>query len=320
MTGRLQALGLDELPAIGPAVVCLGVFDGVHAGHAAMLAATRAEAARRGVASVALVFEPPPDEVLRPGTVVPRLAPASTVLERIRMDHGIHAAVPLRFDAELRTHHAAAFVRELGPAIQLRALVMSPESAFGRGREGTVARMRQIGIEQGFEVIAVERVIVDGAPVTSTRIREAVAAGEIAAAAAMGYPPRLEGIVVPGDRRGRRLGFPTANLAFDYAPAMPPLGIYVARVGVPERAVGPGHPALVSIGVRPTFHAAGQVLVEAYLLDFDGDLYGARLSLDLLARLRDERRFANVDELVAQMRRDEAEARARLGLPSAGQG
>jgi riboflavin kinase/FMN adenylyltransferase len=305
-------LRLDELPAIGPAVVCLGVFDGVHAGHAAMLRATREEASTRGIPSVALVFDPPPAEVLRPGTVVPRLAPLATVLGRIERDFGITVAVPLRFDAELRTHAAEAFVNELRPAIELRALVMSPESAFGRDRKGTVARMGEIGRARGFDVIAVERVIVDGAPVTSTRIRQAIAAGAIGDAAAMGYPPRLEGTVVAGDRRGRQLGFPTANLSFDYMPAMPPLGIYVGRVAMPDRHVGPDHPALISVGVRPTFHNDGRVLVEAYLLDFDGDLYGGVLTVDLLARLRDELKFANVDELVTQMRRDEAEARAWL--------
>jgi riboflavin kinase/FMN adenylyltransferase len=133
----------------------------------------------------------------------------------------------------------------------------------------------------------------------------------------MGYPPRLEGTVVVGDRRGRQLGFPTANLRFDYEPAMPGLGIYVGHVAVPERGVGPRHPALVSVGVRPTFHDHGAVLVEAYLLDYDGDLYGAHLSLDLLDRLRDERRFEEIDALVRQMRADEAEARQRLGIGSA---
>jgi riboflavin kinase/FMN adenylyltransferase len=306
-------LGLDQLPKVGPAVVCLGVFDGVHAGHAAMLRAARDEAATRGVAAAALVFDPPPDEVLQRGSVVPRLAPLWTVLQRIEVDHGL-LAIPLRFDAALRVHSARAFMRELGPALEVEALVMSPESAFGRGREGTVAVMREIGAERGFDVIAVERVIVDGAPVSSTRIRQAIAAGEIAAAAAMGYPPRLEGTVVPGDRRGRQLGFPTANLAFDYEPAMPPLGIYVGRVTVAQRQVGPGHPALVSVGVRPTFHDDGRVLVEAFLLDYEGDLYGAVLAVDLITRLRDERRFGGVEELVSQMRRDEAEARAHLGI------
>ena len=314
MTREVRAIGLDELPAIGPAVVSLGVFDGVHLGHAALLEATREAASERGAVSVALVFDPPPDEVLRPGERVPRLAPLPTVLERIAADYGVDHALPLRFDDALRAHPAEDFIAELAPAIELRGLVMTPQSAFGRGRGGTVQRMRELGTERGFEVVTVDPVIVDGEPVSSTRIRGLIAVGRVSEAARMGYPPRLEGTVVPGDRRGRQLGFPTANLSFDYLPAMPPLGIYVGRVGVAERGVGPGHPALVSVGVRPTFHDEGIVLVEAYLLDYDGDLYDARLALDLLARLRDERRFADVEALVHQMRRDEAEARALLGI------
>lgn len=314
MTGRVASLGLDELPSIGPAVVSLGVFDGVHRGHAALLRAVRDAAAERGAAAVALVFDPPPDEVLRPGTRVARLAPPATVLDRIRRVEGLDHALPLRFDDALRGLTAEEFIAGLAPAIELRALVMSPESAFGRGRGGTPERMRVLGKARGFTVIDVEPVVVDGAPLSSTRIRAAIAAGDVAAARRMGHPPRLEGTVVSGDRRGRELGFPTANLAFDYHPAMPALGIYVGRVSVPERGVGPDHPALVSVGVRPTFHDEGTVLVEAYLLDFDGDLYGSHLSVDLLERLREERRFEDVGALVEQMRRDEADARRVLGI------
>jgi riboflavin kinase / FMN adenylyltransferase len=172
--------------------------------------------------------------------------------------------------------------------------------------------MRELGSSSGFEVMVVEPLVMDGEVVSSTRIRGAIAAGDIGLARRLGRPARLEGRVVVGDRRGRSLGFPTANLAFDYAPAMPALGIYVGQVAVPERAVGAAHPALVSVGVRPTFHDEGKVLVEAYLLDFDGDLYGAELQLDLLERLRDERRFDAVPALVAQMKRDEADARDYL--------
>lgn len=311
MTG---ARGLDELPVIGPAVVSLGVFDGVHRGHAALLRATRAAAGERGAAAVALVFDPPPDEVLRPGTRVARLAPLATVLTRIERDEGLDQAIPLRFDDALRSLTAEEFLAALAPAIELRGLVMSPESAFGRGRSGTLERMREHGAALGLAVIGVDPVMVDGAPVSSTRIREAIAAGDLAAVSRMGRPPRLEGRVVVGDRRGRHLGFPTANLAFDYLPAMPALGIYVGRVAVPERGVGPEHPALVSVGVRPTFHDEGVVLVEAYLLNYDGDLYDAHLAVDLVARLREERRFADVEALVAQMRRDEADARVVLGI------
>jgi riboflavin kinase/FMN adenylyltransferase len=311
-------LGLAELPQVGPAVVTMGVFDGVHRGHAAMLEATRRAADGRGAASVALVFDPPPDEVLRPGTRVPRLAPVPTVLRRIGDDLSLDHALPLRFDDELRGLPAEDFLAGLAPAIELRGLVMSPESAFGRDRGGTVDRMRELGTQRGFDVITVEPVQWADEPISSTRLRALVAQGDVESAARMGYPPRLEGTVVEGDRRGRQLGFPTANLRFEYLPAMPRLGIYLGQVEVPERRVGPRHPALVSVGVRPTFHDEGAVLVEAYLLDYDGDLYGAHLGLDLLARLRDERRFDDVAALVDQMRRDEAEARARLGMGPAG--
>jgi riboflavin kinase/FMN adenylyltransferase len=171
----------------------------------------------------------------------------------------------------------------------------------------------EIGRERGFDAIGVEPMRVGGDPVSSSRIRAALAAGEVEEARdLLGAAPLLRGTVVHGDRRGRGLGFPTANLAFDYTPALPALGIYLGRVSVPERAVGPDHPALVSVGVRPTFHDDGRVLVEVYLLDWDGDLYDATLSVELDARLREERRFASVDELVAQMRADEDEARTRL--------
>jgi riboflavin kinase/FMN adenylyltransferase len=118
---------------------------------------------------------------------------------------------------------------------------------------------------------------------------------------------------VEGDHRGRELGYPTANLAFDYLPALPPFGIYTGRASVPQRAVAAGHPSLVSIGVRPTFHDQGRQLVEVHLLDYDGDLYGATLELELFDHLREERRFASANELVAQMHRDEADARRLLG-------
>ena len=305
---------LRDLPTVGSAALTLGVFDGVHRGHAALLRATVRAAAERGVASAALIFEPHPDEVLRPGTVVPRLTPLATVIDRVRSDCGVAWPLPVRFDDELRQRSAEEFIAALAPAVELRALVMTPDAAFGRGRGGTVARMRELGTERGFEVVTVEPVLEAGEVVSSTRIRLAIAAGEVGLARTLGYPPRLEGTVVVGDLRGRSLGFPTANLAFDYAPAMPALGIYVGQVAVPERGVGPGHPALVSVGVRPTFHDDGRVLVEVHLLDFDGDLYGARLQVDLLERLREERRFEDAAALVTQMKLDDAAARSYLGI------
>jgi riboflavin kinase/FMN adenylyltransferase len=293
-------------------VVTLGVFDGVHLGHRHIVAATAAAAEQRDAASVALVFHPHPDEVVRPGTVVERLLPPEVTLERLA-DAGIDHALMIRFDEALRSMEPEAFLAGLAPALELRAVAMTPDSAFGRRRAGTLDRVAEIGAVEGFDAVAVEPLVVDGAPVSSSRIRELLRAGEVEAATAMlGAAHLLRGNVVHGDRRGHQLGFPTANLAFAYRPALPALGIYLGRVSVPERSVGPGHPALVSVGVRPTFHDDGRVLVEAYLLDWDGDLYDAMLDIELGTRLREERRFDSVDALVAQMQADEAEARRLL--------
>jgi riboflavin kinase/FMN adenylyltransferase len=304
----------DDLPAIGPAAITLGVFDGVHLGHRHLVNATRHAAAATGAASVAIVFTPHPDEVIRPGTIVPRLLPPEITLERLR-EAGIDHAVPVRFDAALRSLAPEEFLVGLAPALRTTAVVMTPESAFGRGRSGTLARVTDIGEELSFSTIAVEPARLDGAVVSSSRIRTALQAGDVEAAAALlGSRPLLRGTVIHGDARGRDLGFPTANLAFDYTPALPVLGIYLGRVSVPERGVGPHHPALVSIGIRPTFHDEGFVLVEVYLLDWDGDLYDTTLDVELSHRLRAERRFESTDALVAQMRRDEDEARRLIGL------
>ncbi|MDP9468854.1 MAG: bifunctional riboflavin kinase/FAD synthetase, partial [Chloroflexota bacterium] len=223
-------------------------------------------------------------------------------------------AVPVRFDDSLRELTAKAFQEALAPRIEVRGLTMSRRSAFGRDRGGTVERMEELGAVRGFSVIVVEQLEVDGAIVSSTRIREAIARGDIPTALRLGTAPHLVGTVVTGDRRGRELGFPTANLHFDYAPAMPPLGIYAGRVGPGVGGVAEGHPSLISIGTRPTFHDGGEVLVEVHLLDWDGDLYDMQLGVDLIARLRDERRFDDVDALVQQMLRDAEEGRAVLGM------
>ena len=308
----MTAHSLDELPRIGPAVVTLGVFDGVHRGHRHILDATVMAARERDAVGVALVFSPHPDEVVRPGITVERLLPPSMTLERLATS-GIDHAFEIRFDTELRGLEPEEFLAALGPAMELRGITMTPDSAFGRARAGTLERVAEIGAENGWDCISVEPLVVDGEPVSSSRIRRVLADGLIEEAAGLiGSPPFVRGTVVHGDERGRQLGFPTANLALDYAAALPALGIYLGRVHVPERAVGPGHPALVSVGVRPTFHDDGRVLVEVYLLDWDGDLYDATLDVELVARLREERRFDGVDALVAQMQADEREARQLL--------
>lgn len=300
------------IPPIGPAAVVLGVFDGVHLGHRHLVATTVVAARPRGASAVAVVFHPHPDEVIRPGTSVPRLLPPDVTLERLRAA-GLDHAIGVPFDRELRAMPPEAFLDALAPGVDLRCMVMTADSAFGHRRAGTLERMSEIGAERGFDVVRAEPLLVDGVAVSSTRVRDILTAGDIEGARRLlDAPPLLRGTVVHGERRGRELGFPTANMAFAYTPALPALGIYLGRVTVAGRGVEPGHPALVSVGVRPTFHDDGRVLVEVYLLDWDGDLYDAEMTVELTSRLRDERRFDSVNALVEQMHADEAEARRRL--------
>jgi riboflavin kinase / FMN adenylyltransferase len=313
MNDEPRAQSISDLPMIGRAAVTIGVFDGVHLGHRAILEATRALAGEAGMASVALVFDPPPEEVLRPGSRVARLAPLRVNLRRIEAT-GISLALPIRFDEHLRELSAEAFLDALAPAISLGGLAMSSRSAFGRDRGGTAARVQELGAQHVFAVRLVDPVEIGGAAVSSTRIRAAVASGDVLEAQKLGVRPYLEGTVVAGDHRGRELGFPTANLRFDYLPVMPANGIYAGRLNEAGSGVAPGHPALISVGTRPTFHDDAAVLAEVHLLDFDGDLYGLRLGVELLARLRNQQRFPDADALVAQMRRDAVAGRAALGI------
>ncbi len=302
---------LRGVAPIGPAALCMGVFDGVHLGHRALVAATRRAGDERGASAVALLFDPPPLEVIRPGHRIPRLAPVGENLRRLR-EAGADVATALDFTPEVRDMPPDAFLAALAPTIELRALVMTPESAFGRARAGTPELVRGHASEAGFDLVLLEPLTGDDAgPASSTRARERLAAGDVAGASAiLGRPPYLAGTVVRGDARGRELGYPTANLAFDYLPALPALGIYAGRATAP--GTRPGHPALVSVGVRPTFKDAAPVLVEVHLLDFDGDLYDLRLEVEVVARIRDEFRFASVESLVVQMHDDESQARAIL--------
>lgn len=300
-----RALSLGEvaaLPAIGRVALVLGVFDGVHRGHRSILAATREAAAARAARPVALLFDPPPIEVIRPGQRVPRLSPVDETVALVRAA-GVHPIL-LRFDERLRELAPEDFLDGLAPALQPVALMMTADSAFGRDRAGTPERMADVGSQRGFEVVVAEQEP-DGGLISSSRIRAALGDGAIEdATRLLGHRPSLTGLVVRGEGRGRDLGYPTANLSFDYHPALPALGIYAGSTV--------HGPALASVGRRPTFHADGDVVVEAHVLDWTGDLYGHRLRLELTARLRDELRFESAADLVAQMRLDEAAVRAAL--------
>ena len=295
---------LDEVAEleIGPAALALGVFDGVHRGHQALLAATREAAAARAAQPVAVVFDPPPIEIVRADRIVERLSPLDETLKRIA-GVGVRP-VGMRFDEPLRDLPAEVFLDRLGPGIRPVALVMTPDTAFGKDRAGTPEVLAAIGIDRGFEIVHLDPES-DGGMISSSRIRRALADGDVATAThLLGRYPALTGTVVHGDGRGRELGFPTANLAFAYRPMLPALGIYAG--------LADGIRALVSVGRRPVFHTDGEIVVEAHLFDWDGDRYDTELRVELVARLREERAFASVEALIGQMQTDEVEARAAL--------
>lgn len=272
--------------------VAVGEFDGVHLGHREVIAGS----------GTVLTFEPHPAAVVRPGGG-PKLLTSLELKTELIAALGVEELVVVPFDERFAQQEPAEFVeRVLVDALGATHVSVGANFRFGHRARGTAALLAS---DDRFETRVVPLVEVDGVPVSSTRIRTLIAEGEVdAAARLLGAGFRMRGEVVRGDRRGRELGFPTANMVPDPKLACPAHGVYACRVG--ERL------AAVNVGVRPTFGADLQPLVEAFLLDFEGDLYGRRLTVEFVARLRGERRFAAVAELVAQMRRDVESTRELL--------
>lgn len=291
-----------------PVTLALGMFDGVHLGHQAVLARTKEEAASRGGRAAVLTFDPHPQRVIAPP---PDPILLTTVEERLDVfaGLGLDLAVVLRFDETLRRTSPEDWLEELA-GVARGGVVASADYTFGQERGGTVETLREGGRRLGFGVTVVAPVHVAGTLVSSTLIRRLVRAGEVEEARLfLGRPYALRGRVVEGERRGRTLGFPTANLEVHADKILPARGIYAAWARVEQ---GGGLPAAVSIGTRPTF-GPGVLLVEAHLLDFSGDLYGERIELVFASRLRDELAFHTVPELVRQMETDVVRTRELLG-------
>jgi riboflavin kinase/FMN adenylyltransferase len=253
VTSPSLARALDEVPRVGSAALCMGVFDGVHRGHLALIEATRAAAVEHRARSVALLFDPHPDEVIHPGTVTPRLATPGLNL-RMLEEAGVDVAIPIRFDSTLRSLPPEEFLTAMEPAIELRALVMTPESAFGRGRAGTPDAMRAHGQALGFDLVVAEEIVLyGGEPISSARIRGAVQGGRIEEATRMlGHPPTIEATLVPA---GAADGAARLRLAIDYPAALPPRGSYGVEIRSDAAAVSAtleiareGGAAIVALG------------------------------------------------------------------------
>ena len=306
--------GLGALPAgLEGSVVTVGMFDGVHRGHRALLDRVAAEAAARGVPAAAVTFDRHPLAVLRPGSEPPLLTTLDRKVELLG-EAGVAVVLVLEFTRELSEVGAEAFATEvLFDGLAARAVVVGENFRVGHKAAGEPALLAAVGRPRGIEVVAVPLQTHHGEVVSSTRVRAELASGDVAAAAAsLSRPYAVEGVVVAGDRRGGPLlGVPTANLEVPAGIATPGDGVYAGRLT--DLADPIARPAAVSVGTNPQFGTERRV--EAHVLDFDGDLYGHRVSVGFSHRLRGQATFADLDELIAQIHADIAEARRLLSPP-----
>ncbi|MGZ4711593.1 MAG: bifunctional riboflavin kinase/FAD synthetase [Acidimicrobiia bacterium] len=316
MTTRVVRVG-DDTPVVSDgSVVTIGAYDGVHRGHRKVLQLVRELADARELDAVCVTFDRHPAEVVRPETAPKRLTELDHKLELLVDADLVDVVCVLEFDEGRSKESAEDFVHEiLVGLLGARLVVVGADFHFGHRRGGNVALLERMGADLGFEVIGLGLVAPESDPAhepySSTRVRHRLAAGDVEGAAELlGRPHEVRGRVMEGDRRGRELGFPTANVALVTGICLPADGIYAGRVRTPDGAL---HAAAISLGRRPTFYADQPYsLLEAHLLDFDGDLYGQELAVQFVERLRGEQRFDSVDDLVAQMRRDCERARAIL--------
>ena len=288
----------------GRAVVTIGVFDGVHRGHQQIIGHAVKRAGELGVESVVVTFDPHPSEVVRPGShpaVLTEPARKAELIEALGVD--VLCVIP--FTAAFSQLPAEEFVHDLLVERLHAALVVVGENfRFGHRALGDVALLRRLGRTFGFGVEDASLVADDSTVFSSTYIRACVDAGDVAAAArALGRPHRVEGVVVRGDQRGRELGYPTANLYVSPNVAVPADGVYAGRLDTLAAAV--------SVGTNPTFSGPDR-RIEAFVLDFSGDLYGRRVGLDFVSRLREQRTYAGIEPLVAQIAEDVAQTRALI--------
>ncbi|HZW04002.1 MAG TPA: bifunctional riboflavin kinase/FAD synthetase [Anaerolineaceae bacterium] len=287
----------------------IGSFDGVHRGHQTLLNTLAARAHAAGEPAVAITFFPHPLKVLRdlPG---PYYLTSPEKRADLISELGIDAVVTLPFSREMANQTAEEFMRTLVDRTQLKQLWVGQDFALGRGREGNTTRLAELGRQMGYHLEVIDPVTNGQGAISSSQIRALLQEGDVQQAAALlGRRYGFTGHVIPGDARGRQIGFPTANLDVWEEQIVPLNGVYATRIGLNGRGI----PSVTNIGVRPTFDSGQPVRrVEAHLLDFNGDLYGQDLEIEFVERLRPEQRFGSVQELVEQIGRDVQRAREVL--------
>jgi riboflavin kinase / FMN adenylyltransferase len=294
---------------LGPFAVAIGIFDGVHLGHRALLETAVRAARESSVTSLAYTFNPHPAAVLAPGIAPKLIEPVERRLERFGQ-LGIEATLVEPFDLELAAIAPEEFVTgTLVGKLRAKHVVVGEDFSFGHRGAGRVPLLHQLGERHGFTVHAIPAVLVGGERVSSSRIRELVSQGDVRRAATLlGRPYAVTGRVIRGAGRGATIGIPTANLETHYA-LLPAIGVYATRTTGPFGT----KPSVTNVGVNPTFGAGGPLRIETHVLDWDGaPLYGAELEVELVERLRDERKFGGVEELKKQIWLDVARAREVL--------
>lgn len=290
----------------GPVVLAIGVFDGVHLGHRAVIERALNDAAQLGGTAVVTTFDPHPIRILRPEHA-PRLLTSTEHKLRLIRTLGVEHLLVIPFDAAFAAMEPEHFIRELAAAANpLREICVGHQWSFGRGRAGNLELLKLLGDELGFDEVGVHAVRIDDEIVSSTLIRSAVESGDLQRAARLlGREYTILGTVVRGDQIGRKLGFPTANISA-HSEQFPPNGVYAAAVQCRGRALR----GVANIGVRPTIaHSTGERLLEVHLFDFEKEIYGEELELTFTRFIRPEQKFARLDELRAQIARDAAAAR-----------
>jgi riboflavin kinase/FMN adenylyltransferase len=313
LLGATAHWGEGERPPEGPFAVTIGAYDGVHIGHRQLIARVEDSARSFGCGSAVVTFDQHPATVVRPASAPRLLTDLDQKLELLDAA-GVALTLVVHFDKDRAAETAEDFVRTvLVDALHARSVVVGHDFHFGRDRRGNVELLARMGAEYGFDVTGVSLLTTGTGtqPVSSTRIRQLLAAGDVEEAALLlDRPHQVRGLVVDGDKRGRELGFPTANVAVPQAIAMPGDGVYAGWY------IGPGgtrRPAALSLGRRPTFYEDADLsLLEAHLIDFTGDLYGEEAKVEFVTRIRGQVRFDSVDALIAQMHADVDRARAEL--------
>ncbi|AUZ84105.1 bifunctional riboflavin kinase/FAD synthetase [Methylophaga nitratireducenticrescens] len=306
--------GLYNLPdPVEGCVATIGNFDGVHLGHQAVLTQLAMKADILNLPAVVITFEPQPFEFFVPEKAPARLSRFREKVESLRA-YSIQKLCVLRFNRQLAEMRAETFIQKLlVDGLNVRYLVVGDDFRFGKGRHGDFALLQQAGKRHGFQVVNMHTFAIDDMRVSSTRIRKALQDGDLAMAEKLlGRPYRMSGRVAHGDKRGRKMGYPTANIHLHRA-KVPLNGVYAVQLyGIDEEPVN----GVANIGVRPTISGSDKAILEVHLFDFQRDIYGEHVQVYFLKKLRDEHKFASIEQLIEQIHIDSAQARNYFGISS----